>query len=86
MPAPETSSITEIDRSQPLLHQHGDEIQQYGTLRNLPIALNSNAFDRLIAAAGTVDEQEATDMALYERISAEIGDKFLGSPGTLPST
>ncbi|MFM2304737.1 MAG: hypothetical protein RLZZ135_2149 [Cyanobacteriota bacterium] len=40
MPAQKTRNITEIDRSQPLLHQHGHEIQQYGTLRNLPIALS----------------------------------------------
>lgn len=38
-----TSNITEVDRSQPLLHQHGHEIQQYGTLVNLPIALNFSA-------------------------------------------
>jgi starvation-inducible DNA-binding protein len=35
-----TSNITEVEHSQPLLHQHGYEIQQYGTLRDLPIALN----------------------------------------------
>lgn len=35
-----TSSIIEADRSQPLLHQHGYEIQQYGTLLSLPIVLN----------------------------------------------
>jgi starvation-inducible DNA-binding protein len=29
--------------SQPILHQHGHEIQQYGTLRELPIALNAAA-------------------------------------------
>ena len=43
MPDQKTRSITEIDRSQPLLHQHGHEIQQYGTLRNLPIALDPDA-------------------------------------------
>lgn len=43
MPTQNTSKITEVDHSQPLLHQHGHEIQQYGTLRNLPIALNSAA-------------------------------------------
>lgn len=43
MPIQKTSSIAEVDRSQPLLHQHGHEIQQYGTLRNLPIALNPSA-------------------------------------------
>lgn len=40
MQAKNTSKITEVDRSQPLLHQHGYEIQQYGTLRNLPIVLS----------------------------------------------
>lgn len=53
--------------------------------RGLVVAAPS-AFARLIAATGTVDEQETTDMALFERISAEIGDEFLGPPGTLPST
>jgi quercetin dioxygenase-like cupin family protein len=53
--------------------------------RGLVVAAPS-AFAQLIAATGTVDEQEATDMALFERISAEIGDEFLGPPGTLPST
>ncbi|OYQ62056.1 DNA starvation/stationary phase protection protein [Pseudanabaena sp. SR411] len=43
MPIQKTSNITKVDHSQPLLHQHGDEIQQYGTLRNLPIALNPSA-------------------------------------------
>jgi starvation-inducible DNA-binding protein len=40
MPAQKTSNITEIDRSQPLLYQHGSEIQKFGTLRTLPIALS----------------------------------------------
>jgi starvation-inducible DNA-binding protein len=39
----QNTGITEVDRSQPLLHQHGYEIQQYGTLRDLPIALNPSA-------------------------------------------
>jgi starvation-inducible DNA-binding protein len=43
MPAQKTSNITEIDHSQPLLHQHGSEIQKFGTLRNLPIALSPDA-------------------------------------------
>lgn len=38
-----TSKITEVSSSQPLLHQHGYEIQQYGTLRNLPIVLSPDA-------------------------------------------
>ena len=52
--------------------------------RGLVVAAPS-AFARLIAATGTVDETETTDMALFERISAEIGDEFLGPPGTLPT-
>ncbi|MBH8576045.1 DNA starvation/stationary phase protection protein [Nostocaceae cyanobacterium CENA369] len=39
----QNTGITEVDGSQPLLHQHGYEIQQYGTLRDLPIVLNPNA-------------------------------------------
>jgi mannose-6-phosphate isomerase-like protein (cupin superfamily) len=44
-----------------------------------------NGFARLIAATGTVDETEPTDLALFERIAAEIGDEILGPPGTLPT-
>jgi starvation-inducible DNA-binding protein len=40
MPTQKTSNIAEVDRSQPLLMQQGQEIQQYGTLRNFSIALN----------------------------------------------
>ncbi|BDI19303.1 DNA starvation/stationary phase protection protein [Nostoc cf. commune SO-36] len=36
----QNTDITEVDRSQPILHQHGYEIQQYGSLRDLPIVLN----------------------------------------------
>jgi starvation-inducible DNA-binding protein len=43
VPSQSTKKITEVDHSQPLLHQHGYEIQQYGTLRDLPIALNPNS-------------------------------------------
>lgn len=35
-----TNKINKVDGSQPLLHQHGHEIQQYGKLRDMPIALN----------------------------------------------
>jgi starvation-inducible DNA-binding protein len=35
-----TSKTTKVDSSQPLLRQHRYEIQQYSTLRDLPIALN----------------------------------------------
>ncbi|PZO37919.1 MAG: DNA starvation/stationary phase protection protein [Pseudanabaena frigida] len=38
-----TNKINKVDGSQPLLHQHGHEIQQYGKLRDMPIALNPDA-------------------------------------------
>jgi quercetin dioxygenase-like cupin family protein len=44
-----------------------------------------SAFARLIAAVGTQEKAETPDMALFDRISAEIGDEILGPPGTLPS-
>ena len=53
--------------------------------RGLVVAAPS-AFARLIEATGTVDETEPTDMALFDRISAEIGDELLGLPGDLLST
>ncbi|HEY9657473.1 MAG TPA: cupin domain-containing protein, partial [Allocoleopsis sp.] len=42
--------------------------------RMLAVAAPSG-FARLIEATGTVDETDPTDMALFERISAEIGDE-----------
>jgi len=42
-----------------------------------------SAFARLIEATGTLSEQ-TPDMALFDRISAEIGDEILGPPD-LPS-
>jgi quercetin dioxygenase-like cupin family protein len=44
-----------------------------------------SGFARLIAAVGTQHKNDALDMALFDRISAEIGDEILGPPGTLPS-
>jgi hypothetical protein len=38
-----------------------------------------------MAATGTQDRAETLDMALFDRISAEIGDEILGPIGTLPS-
>jgi quercetin dioxygenase-like cupin family protein len=52
--------------------------------RGLVIAAPS-AFAQLIAAVGTQDETTASDIALFERMSAEIGDEILGPPGTLPA-
>ncbi len=51
--------------------------------RGLVVAAPSS-FARLIAAVGTLDETAAPDMALFERLSAEIGDEILGPPGALP--
>jgi quercetin dioxygenase-like cupin family protein len=50
--------------------------------RGLVVAAPSS-FARLTAAVGTQDETAAPDMALFERISAEIGDEILGPPGAL---
>jgi len=52
--------------------------------RGLVISAPSG-FARLIAGVGTQDENGVPDMELAERISAEIGDEILGSPGTLPT-
>lgn len=43
MATPNANKIAKVDSSQPLLHQHGHEIQQYGSLVNPPIALSSDA-------------------------------------------
>jgi quercetin dioxygenase-like cupin family protein len=48
-----------------------------------PVIAAPSAFARLIAAVGTVNETEAPDMALFECISAEIGDELLGLPGDI---
>jgi quercetin dioxygenase-like cupin family protein len=52
--------------------------------RGLVIAAPSG-FARFIEAINTLDKTETPDMALVERISAEIGDEILGPPGTLPA-
>ena len=51
--------------------------------RGLVVAAPSG-FARLIAAVGTQDETDASDMELFDRISTEIGDEILGLPGALP--
>ncbi|MBD1853303.1 cupin domain-containing protein [Leptolyngbya sp. ST-U4] len=48
--------------------------------RGLVVAAPSS-FARLIAAVGTQDKTATPDMALFERISAEIGDEILSPPG-----
>lgn len=48
--------------------------------RGLVVAAPSS-FARLIAAVGTLDETATSDMALFERLSAEIVDDILGPLG-----
>lgn len=40
---------------------------------------------RAVAEGGTLDETGTPDMALLERIAAEMGDEILGPPGAVPS-
>jgi len=51
--------------------------------RGLVVA-SPSAFADLIEATGTLNENEATDLALFNRISTEIGDEMLGVPGDIP--
>ncbi|KAF3888475.1 MULTISPECIES: cupin domain-containing protein [Nostocales] len=51
--------------------------------RNLVINAPSGPA-RLIEAVGTQNETETPDMELLLKISAELGDEILGSPGALP--
>ena len=51
--------------------------------RGLVVA-SPSAFAHLVEATGTLNENEATDLALFNRISTEIGDEMLGVPGDLP--
>lgn len=37
------NKLARVDSSQPVLHQHGHEIQHYGSLREFPIALKPDA-------------------------------------------
>ncbi len=51
--------------------------------RGLVVAAPS-AFAQLIEATGTLNENEETDLALFMRVSSEIGDETLGAPGDIP--
>ena len=51
--------------------------------RGLVVAAPS-AFAQLIEATGTLNENEKTDLALFMRVSSEIGDETLGAPGDIP--
>jgi hypothetical protein len=39
----DTTNLHSVQGSQPLLYQHGQTIQEYGTVRLLPIALAHDA-------------------------------------------
>ncbi|MDF5713020.1 MAG: cupin domain-containing protein [Rhizonema sp. NSF051] len=51
--------------------------------RGLVVA-SPSAFAHLIEATGTLNEIEEADLALFMRVSTEIGDEILGVPGDLP--
>lgn len=42
-----------------------------------------SAFARLVAIVRTQERENPLDIKLFDRISAEIGDEILGTPGTL---
>jgi quercetin dioxygenase-like cupin family protein len=54
------------------------------------VVASPSGFARLVTAAGTPDEgggappSAATDMDLFLRVSAELGDEILGAPGAVP--
>lgn len=48
------------------------------------VVSSPSAFAQLIEATGTLTEDELPDMALFNRISIEIGDETLGVPGDRP--
>jgi mannose-6-phosphate isomerase-like protein (cupin superfamily) len=48
------------------------------------IVASPSAFADLIEATGTLNENEVIDMELFNRLSTEMGDEFLGLPGDLP--
>ena len=55
------------------------------------VVASPSGFARLITEAGTPDDgggvppSAAPDMDVFLRVSAELGDKILGPPGTLPN-
>jgi quercetin dioxygenase-like cupin family protein len=52
--------------------------------RGLVVA-SPSAFAHFVEATGTLNENEAPDLELLNRISTEIGDEILGVPGDLPT-
>jgi quercetin dioxygenase-like cupin family protein len=68
---------------------HALAVTGAGEGRALVVA-SPSGFARLITEVGTPDEggegsrAATTDMDLLRRVAAELGDEFLGPPGTLP--
>ena len=67
---------------------HAVAVTGRGPGRGLVVA-SPSGFARLIMGAGTPDTgarspAELPDRALFDRISAEVGDEVLGPPGALP--
>jgi starvation-inducible DNA-binding protein len=57
-----TSSVTHDGHSQPLLHQHGEEIQTFGSVRQFPIALS---YEARIESCQILNKILADSMILY---------------------
>ncbi len=51
--------------------------------RGLVVA-SPSSFAHFVEATGTLNQNEAPDMELLNRISSEIGDEILGAPGDIP--
>jgi starvation-inducible DNA-binding protein len=57
-----TSSVTHDGHSQPLLHQHSEEIQTFGSVRQFPIALS---YEARIESCQILNKILADSMILY---------------------
>ncbi|QLE56380.1 cupin domain-containing protein [Nostoc sp. TCL26-01] len=48
------------------------------------VVTSPSAFAHFVEATGTLNENEAPDLELVNRIANEIGDEILGAPGDIP--
>jgi starvation-inducible DNA-binding protein len=62
MPTNTTSPVAQDGHSQPLLHQHGEEIQAFGTVRLFPIALS---YEARMESCQVLNKILADSMILY---------------------
>ena len=67
MPTSNVTKSTKVDSSEPLLHQHGHEIQAYGSLRNMPIALSPEARSESCALVNQVLADTIVLYHLYKK-------------------